>query len=130
MTESPVRLDQWLWAARFFKTRALARAAIEGGKIRYDGHAAKPGKRVEPGALIRVQRGWEEMTVTVLSLSARRQGAPEAALLYEETEASRRAREEASAQRKAARDSYAPPQGRPDRRDRGRIIRFQRREKS
>lgn len=130
MSEAPVRLDQWLWAARFFRTRALARAAIDGGKVRYNGHAAKPGRRVEHGAEVRVQRGGEEMTVCVRALSSERRGAPEAALLYEETAASRAAREEARAQRKAARAGYTAPAGRPDRRERGRIIRFQRREKS
>ena len=130
MTDTGVRLDQWLWAARFFRTRALARAAVTGGKVRYNGHAAKPGRRVETGAEIRVQRGQEAMTVRVRDLSARRQGAPAAALLYEETAASRTAREEAALQRRAVRDSYTPPAGRPDRRNRGRIIRFQRRERS
>ncbi len=130
MTDTPVRLDQWLWAARFFRTRALSRAAIDGGKVRYNGHPAKPGRKVEPGAEIRLQRGQEEMTVRVLGLSTERRGAPAAATLYEETAGSLAAREEAAARRRAARAGYTPPVGRPDRRDRGRIIRFQKREKS
>ncbi len=125
-----VRLDQWLWAARFFKTRALARAAIDGGKVQYQGHTGKPGKRVDIGAKISVQRGQEQWVVVVTGLAAQRRGASEAAALYAETPASEASRAQRALDRKVANQSFSPPAQRPDRRDRGRIIRFQRLEKS
>ena len=73
-----VRLDKWLWAARFFKTRGLAKKAIEGGKVHYNGARAKTSKTVEVGALIRVPQGWELLEVEVVALSDQRRGAPEA----------------------------------------------------
>src|SRR5690554_6954201 len=76
--DGKVRLDKWLWAARFFKTRALAKEAIEGGKVRYNGARTKPGKVVEVGAELSIRQGWAERTVTVLGLSEQRRGAPEA----------------------------------------------------
>jgi len=89
------RLDKWLWAARFFKTRALSSDAVDGGKVHVDGERAKPAKEVKLGMLIRVRRGSEEMEVVVRGLSVQRKGAPEAVLLYEETEESRLNRENA-----------------------------------
>jgi ribosome-associated heat shock protein Hsp15 len=76
---SGVRLDKWLWAARFYRTRSLARAAIEGGKVWYDGARPKVSKEVHAGAVVRVRQGFEEKTVVVLALSEERRGAPEAA---------------------------------------------------
>ena len=77
-----VRLDKWLWAARFYKTRAIARAMIEGGKVHYNGQRSKPGKVLELGALITLRQSDEEKEVTVLQLSEQRRGAPEAQQLY------------------------------------------------
>ena len=88
-----VRIDKWLWAARFFKTRGLAADAIDGGKIRYDGERPKPAKEVKLGAVLRITRPDGEWEVIVRGLSSQRRGAPEAALLYEETEQSRQRRE-------------------------------------
>lgn len=80
-----VRLDKWLWAARFFKTRGLCKDAIDGGKVMYNGAKGKAARNVELGALITVRKGWDEVTVEVKGLSEQRRGAPEAQLLYEET---------------------------------------------
>lgn len=121
-----VRLDKWLWAARFFRTRSLARAAIEGGKVWYEGARPKVSKDVDLGAEIRVRQGFDERTVIVTGLSEERGGAPEAALLYRETEASIAAREAESAARRMARAGFQPPAGRPDKRERRLIHRFER----
>ena len=86
--DTKVRLDKWLWAARFFKTRALAKKALEGGKVHYDGHRSKCSKIVEVGGLLKIRQGWDERIVQILGLSEKRGGAPQAALLYAETEAS------------------------------------------
>ena len=82
---SEVRLDKWLWAARFFKTRRLARDSIDGGKIHIDGVKAKPSKVVTPGLEIEISRGQTDMTVIVRGVREDRRPAPEAQLLYEET---------------------------------------------
>ena len=99
--DDKVRLDKWLWAARFYKTRALAKAAIESGKVHCRGERCKPGKEPRIGDEFQVRTGFEERTVTVLALSAVRRGAPEAQALYAETEASIAKRENAAAMRKA-----------------------------
>lgn len=120
-----VRLDKWLWAARFFRTRGLAREAIEGGKVWYEGARPKVSRDVDIGAEIRIRQGFDEKTVIVTGLSAERRGAPEAALLYSETEASITAREAESAARRMARAGFQPPATRPDKRDRRLIHRFE-----
>lgn len=86
--DTKCRLDKWLWAARFFKTRSLATAAIEGGKVYVDGDRVKPAKEVHVGQVIHIRNKDFEVEVGVLGLSIIRQGAPEAALLYAETAAS------------------------------------------
>lgn len=96
-----VRIDKWLWAARFFKTRNLAKQAIDGGKIHLDGARIKPSKEIEVGMQLVIRQGWDEKVVDVVALSDQRRGAPEAALLYRETEASISARELKAEQRKA-----------------------------
>ena len=98
--DDKVRLDKWLWAARFFKTRALAKAAIEGGKVHCRGERCKPSKEPKVGDELLIRIGFDERTVIVRALSAVRRGAPEAQTLYEETPQSLAAREEAAAQRK------------------------------
>ncbi|MCW3149315.1 S4 domain-containing protein [Stutzerimonas stutzeri] len=99
--DDKVRLDKWLWAARFFKTRALAKEAIEGGKVHCRGERCKPGKEPKVGDELVIRVGFDERTVVIRELSAVRRGAPQAQLLYEETAQSLARREEAAAQRKA-----------------------------
>lgn len=119
-----VRLDKWLWAARFFKTRALAKQAIEGGKVHYNGNKGKCSRNVEVGALLQIRQGFDEKTVEVLALSDQRRGAPEAQLLYQETAGSQEKRELHAAQRKAANGGALVTDGRPNKRDRRRIQQF------
>lgn len=119
-----VRIDKWLWAARFFKTRGLAAEAIDGGKIRYEGERPKPAKEVRLGAVLRITRPDGEWEVVVRGLSAQRRGAPEAALLYEETEQSRQRREQAQVTREAEHGMRDRGMGRPTKRDRRLIKRF------
>ena len=123
---SSVRLDKWLWAARFFKTRALAKKAIDGGKVHYNGTRAKTSKAVEVGALIRVPQGWDIMEVEVLSLSEQRRGAPEARTLYQETTDSQERRAREAESRRLANQAMQHPLKRPDSRDRREIKRFMR----
>lgn len=99
--DDKVRLDKWLWAARFFKTRALAKEAIEGGKVHCRGERCKPAKEPRVGDELVIRVGFDERTVIIRELSAVRRGAPQAQLLYEETAQSLARREEAAAQRKA-----------------------------
>lgn len=119
-----VRIDKWLWAARFFKTRGLAADAIDGGKVRYDGERPKPAKEVKLGAVLRITRPDGEWEVVVRALSAQRRGAPEAALLYEETEQSRQRREQATLTRESDHAMRDRGMGRPTKRDRRLIRRF------
>lgn len=86
--DDAVRLDKWLWAARFYKTRALAREMIDGGKVHYNGQRGKPSKIVELNAELKLRQGNEERTVIVLALTSQRRGANEAQQMYQETEAS------------------------------------------
>lgn len=122
--KAKVRIDKWLWAARFFKTRGLAAEAIDGGKIRYDGERPKAAKEVKPGAVLRITRSDGEWEVIVRGLSAQRRGAPEAALLYEETEVSRARREQMQLMHEAEHGIRDRGLGRPTKRDRRLIKRF------
>lgn len=117
-----VRLDLWLWAARFFKTRALARQAIDTGKIEVGGQRAKPSRGVRIGDMLVVARGEERFEIEVLALSDVRGPASVAQTLYRESESSRIAREQARAIRSAERAGYRPPESKPDKRAR-RLIR-------
>lgn len=99
--DDKVRLDKWLWAARFYKTRALAKTAIESGKVHCRGERCKPGKEPRIGDEFVLRTGFDERTVVVRALSVVRRGAPEAQLLYEETAESIARREQAAAMRKA-----------------------------
>jgi len=99
--DDKVRLDKWLWAARFYKTRALAKAAIESGKVHCRGERCKPGKEPRVGDEFVLRTGFDERTVVVKALSVVRRGAPEAQTLYEETEESVRRREQTAEMRKA-----------------------------
>ena len=120
----PVRLDKWLWAARFFKTRTLAAEAVAGGKVQVGGQRSKPSRTVRLGDLVRIQRGPDEYLVVVRGLNNQRRPAKEAVLLYEETADSRRRREELSEQRRLQTPDFPPPTGRPTKQDRRRIVRF------
>ncbi|APE30100.1 RNA-binding protein [Halomonas aestuarii] len=122
-----VRLDKWLWAARFFKTRALAKKAIEGGKVHYNGGRAKTSKAVEVGALIRVPQGWDILEVEVVDLSEQRRGAPEARALYRETPESLQRREREAEARRLTNQAMQHPLKRPDKKQRREIKRFQER---
>ncbi|MBE0489974.1 MAG: ribosome-associated heat shock protein Hsp15 [Halomonas sp.] len=121
-----VRLDKWLWAARFFKTRGLAKKAIEGGKVHYNGARAKTSKTVEVGALVRVPQGWDLLEVEVVALSDQRRGAPEARALYRETEESAVRREREAEARRLTNQAMQHPLKRPDKKQRRDIQRFQR----
>jgi ribosome-associated heat shock protein Hsp15 len=117
-----VRLDLWLWAARFFKTRAIAKQAIETGKIEIDGQRAKPARGVRIGDSLKVARGEEVFEIEVLALNAVRGPASVAQTMYSETEASRAKRESDRSERAAARAGYRAPETKPDKRAR-RLIR-------
>ncbi len=119
-----VRIDKWLWAARFFKTRALASKACDLGRIRSNGVEAKPARDVRAGDLLHVRNEGGEFEIEVLQLSEMRGPAAVAQGLYRETEASKEARARLTEERKAM-QQYAPlPERRPTKRDRRRIIQF------
>lgn len=122
--EERLRVDKWLWAARFFKTRALAADAVEGGKVHLNGARVKPAKPVGLRDTLEIRSGRYVFVVVVRGLSGRRGPASEAAKLYEETAESRAAREALAAQLKAEAVPGAERQGRPTKRDRRKIIRF------
>mgnify|MGYP001814110765 FL=1 len=119
-----LRLDKWLWAARFFKTRSLAKAAIEGGKVHLGGQRVKVSREVSVGDTLQIRQGWDEKVVVVMALSEQRRGAPEAQRLYEETGESIAKREAEAAARKAAGGMIDRPDRRPDKRQRRQIHRF------
>ena len=124
MTEgnTSVRLDLWLWAARFFRTRALARHAIETGKVDVGGQRAKPARGLRVGDALVVARGDERFEVEVLALAVERGPASVAQALYRESDASKQAREQVRALRAAERNGYRAPETKPDKRAR-RLIR-------
>ena len=124
---SPVRIDKWLWAARFFKTRSLAAAAVEGGKIQLNADRVKPAKTVRPGDEVRVRVGPYEHIVLVKGTAERRGPASVAAALYTETEASRLAREKLHWQLSKAAPAMDAEKGRPTKRDRRDLERFKKR---
>ncbi len=119
-----VRMDKWLWAARFFKTRALAARACDLGRIQSNGQPAKPAREVHIGDMLRVTNDGGDFQVEVLLLSEVRGPAAVAQTLYRETEESRALRLKAAEERKAARQFDPPRAGRPSKRDRREIIRF------
>lgn len=119
-----VRIDKWLWAARFFKTRSLAKAAVEGGKIHCEGSRVKASKEIQLGTALRIRQGWDEKDVIVTGLSDKRGSATAAALLYKETEESLEKRKEEAARRRALRDSEPKPDTRPSKKERRQIHRF------
>jgi ribosome-associated heat shock protein Hsp15 len=121
-----MRIDKWLWAARFFKTRSLAKQAIDGGKVHCNGEHCKSSREIEVGCTLQIRQGLDEKTVVVRGLSEQRQGAPQAALLYEETPESIALRERLAAERRAQNAGFEAAAGRPTKQDRRRITRFKR----
>ena len=119
-----VRIDKWLWAARFFKTRSLAARACDLGRIHSNGQTAKPAREVRIGDRLRVTNDGGDFEVEVLELSEVRGPASVAQTLYRETEASRELRQKVAAERKVMRQFEVLPAGRPSKRDRRRIIQF------
>ena len=116
--KSNCRIDKWLWAARFFKTRNPAKQAIEGGKVHYDGQRVKTSKIVDVGAILTIRCGWDYKTVEVLKISDQRKGAPEAQQLYIETADSILLREQRAAERKASGQHLNPGAQRPTKKQR------------
>ncbi len=119
-----LRVDKWLWAARFFKTRSVAAQAIEGGKVKLNGQRVKPAKEVHAGDMLAIQAGDYEWVVTVRALSARRGPAEEARKLYEESAASQARRQAQIAARSIQNEPAAQRHGRPTKRDRRRLGHF------
>ncbi|MGL5007314.1 MAG: ribosome-associated heat shock protein Hsp15 [Plesiomonas sp.] len=119
-----VRLDKWLWAARFYKTRALAREMVDGGKVHYNGQRSKPSKLVESGATLALRQGNDTRTVVILQVAEQRRSATEAQLMYQETAESIQLREQVSLARKMNALSMPHPDRRPDKKERRDLIRF------
>ena len=122
--DDSLRVDKWLWAARFFKTRALAADAIEGGKVDVNDARAKPAKVVRPGDAVRIRLGPFEHLVTVRGLSARRGPASQAVLLYEEDPAGKARRLKLAEAHKLAAQSFAHGEGKPSKKERRDISRL------
>lgn len=122
--DSPMRLDKWLWAARFFKTRSLAAAAVAGGKVKVNGERVKAAKAIRLDDELSIRVGIYEYVVRARGLSGRRGPAPEATLLYEESVQSKVAREKLAARLSAERIYNSHEKGRPTKRARRQIIRF------
>jgi ribosome-associated heat shock protein Hsp15 len=119
-----VRIDKWLWAARFCKTRSIARELVQSGKVQYNKQRSKPSKVVELGATIQIPISYDHKTVIVKQVLGQRRGAPEAQLMYEETEDSIALREKNAAARRLSIFHSPRPESRPDKKQRRQIIRF------
>lgn len=120
-----VRVDKWLWAARFFKTRSLAKAAIEGGKVQLDGQRVKVSREITTGDRLTIRQGWDEKSITIVALSDQRGPATTARALYEESEESIARRERETLLRRAA-GGLNKPNHRPDKHERKQISRLRR----
>jgi ribosome-associated heat shock protein Hsp15 len=119
-----IRLDKWLWAARFYKTRSLAREMIDGGKVHYNGQRSKPSKIVEIGAMLKLRQGNDEKEVQILALSDKRGNATQAQSLYQETEVSIEKRQQTALARQANALSMPNPERRPNKKERRDLIKF------
>lgn len=122
--DEDVRIDKWLWAARFFKTRTLAREAVAGGKVELNGHSVKPGRALKIGDRLIVSRETEKFDITVQKLTAQRLSASLASAMYIEDAGSIERRAAAAEQRKLEHSGRFDPPGRPDKRARRKIIDF------
>jgi ribosome-associated heat shock protein Hsp15 len=122
--QAKLRVDKWLWAARFFKTRSLAKAAIEGGKVHVEGQRIKVSKEISTGDTLTIRQGWDEKVIQVVTLSGQRRGASEAQQLYNETQASIEKREADAQARKAAGGMIDRPVKRPTKKQRRQIHKF------
>jgi len=116
-TDNKARIDKWLWAARFFKTRSLAKNAIEGGKVQLAGQRVKVSREIVVGDVLHIRKGWDEYDIVVRAISVQRRAAPIAQTLYEETEASMSRRARAAEARKAA-GALARPTQKPGKHER------------
>jgi ribosome-associated heat shock protein Hsp15 len=116
-TDNKARIDKWLWAARFFKTRSLAKNAIEGGKVQLAGQRIKVSREIVVGDVLHIRKGWDEYEIVVRAISVQRRAAPIAQTLYEETEASMSRRARAAEARKAA-GALARPTQKPGKHER------------
>ncbi len=125
---SKIRLDKWLWAARFFKTRKLASEAVSGGKVHLNGQRTKPGREIKLGSQLRIHKGALEWNLAIIGICHYRRPAPEAQALYEEDEASINKRNELAEQIRIIRaaESSTEPDSRPNKRERRQIHRFKR----
>ena len=119
-----VRLDKWLWAARFYKSRSLAREMVDGGKVHYNGQRTKPSKLVEVGTILTLRQGSDQKTVRVLAISEQRKTAIEAQQLYQETPDSIAKREKIAQARKLNALTMPHPDRRPDKKERRNLIKF------
>lgn len=122
--EQQIRLDKWLWAARIYKTRSLAREMVEGGKVHYNGQRTKPSKIVETGAELKLRQGSDEKKIVVIGLSEQRRPASEAQKLYQETAESIIKREEVANARRLGALTMPHPDRRPDKKERRNLIKF------
>ncbi|MEG3756162.1 ribosome-associated heat shock protein Hsp15 [Psychromonas arctica] len=122
MTTLTVRLDKWLWAARFYKTRSLARDMVQGGKVHYNGQRCKASKTVEVGALLSIRQGEQLFEVVVEALSEQRRGAPIAQTLYKETDKSVAKREQHQMLRKLSLQNAPHPDRKPNKKERRELI--------
>lgn len=119
-----VRLDKWLWAARFYKTRAIAKEMINGGKVQYNGQRPKSSKNAEVGAVIKLKQGYDEKEIVIIQLSEQRRSATEAQTLYQETTESIKIREQNAEARRLNILHNPAPNHKPDKKQRRAIIRF------
>lgn len=126
--EEKIRIDKWLWAARFFKTRSMASKAVSGGHVHVNGARVKPARIIQIGDRLFIRRGHVEFEVVVLELSDRRGPAVRARTLYEETVASIEKRAEKARERRLLKPADTPPAKRPDKRDRRKIRKFLRKD--
>jgi ribosome-associated heat shock protein Hsp15 len=124
--QDKVRIDKWLWAARFFKTRSMAAQAVAGGRVQVDGVRVKPAKMVQAGDILRIRRGEIEFVVTLLRIASRRGPAKEAQLLYEESSESIAAREKIREEKRLLAMGSLQPTRRPTKQERRQIINFTR----
>lgn len=128
MAHATIRLDKWLWAARFYKTRSLAQQMVQGGKVRYNNQRCKPSRSIEVGAYIQLSQNNIEKTVEVLALSDVRRSAPEAQTLYQETAESEQKRQQLQEQMKLARQTRHAPEHKPDKKQRRTLLQLKARQ--